>query len=461
MNHLLKNNIILNIMLIFITSINQVLSLRMKMISDEIYTNLYTQQILNIMGEFSFSDLGEMIPVPEFMSYSPRSSPPKSTVISSPSRSPLLPTSTLEARFLKVEDYLSRLTPFIEKNKYRMPIFGSADEAETELRKLLVKFKKVSPSRAPIGRKSQITAKFEQIMQQHKTLEEEEQRITKHRSICKDQAEKENKEYMEIKEQIREAKLRLQHAEMQDVSDNQHLQEVQKQLSVAEREYKALLTQKEKLLDEEMKLQKVERQTKQDLEEIQMKNEQCASDEAHLDQIERMTASKQELIGKLQKQLIEKQAILDSISSEIHHYLSIAQEAEDDYDNLMIMSSRDESEHMNNLDSISDIYVTRPSRSFNNYHTELDSDQPHEEIDHSASRSLLASRIDHSGTTSSSPRKTVTIDPKAFRFSEDDESSASTTSVPEPSLTSDLIRDAMSAINTDVVDGDSIMNRFK
>ena len=228
-------------------------------------------------------------------------------------------TPTIEARFMAIEDGLSRHRDYIHQNLSRIPYFETSEEAEQELKKLLKQLKNPAVSIQPIEMPD-ITKQLNQISKQHQTLSEEEERIAKLRAMTDDTKAQEEAEYITVTQRIESAKKELADLQQQVIKYNTETSIAQQKLNKALSALNSRERKMAQLHDEENRLLKLQKQSRQELKSLQAEINDANTEESVIADIEsqieintrelkRMT----QLLNDKRKQIKEKNLQIQKI----------------------------------------------------------------------------------------------------------------------------------------------------
>lgn len=258
-----------------------------------------------------------------------------------------------------VEEKLSKLKPFIEENKYRIPVFSSSSEAENELKKLQLQLKKAPKTSKIKDKKKIFENEMAKIQEQHKQIEEENQTIARYRESAKAARESEEKEYKSFKKQARAVKKDLLEARSKKSTVDMTFTELSKSIEEQEQRNDAILKKKEQLLEEEKKLNAQKIQLTQDLQKINERNSQCDQDEKTLSKLEKATAEKMGRMREMERDLAARRSTIDKMSQEIKKLTDEAAQSGSHYDyiiskaaNLQETGSSDEENYDSDTDDL-------------------------------------------------------------------------------------------------------------
>lgn len=160
------------------------------------------------------------------------------------------------------------------------------------------------------------------INDQNKSLESEDQRISKLRSINREANIREEKEYQAILAEIEEAKAYLEDLKKQAKAVDRASQEAKKSYEKTQKELESRKAKLAQLKTEEKRLIKLEKQSKEELKSIQQDEMISRREEAAVVEVERSLAEKEKQLSKLRKTVEEKQTLVDQKNAKIMHIMA-------------------------------------------------------------------------------------------------------------------------------------------
>lgn len=214
-------------------------------------------------------------------------------------------TAEKEAEFMMIEDGISRHYNYIQKNLHRIPNFPSSEKAKEELKRLLEQLNQIKNT-VNLPEHPNIEGRLSEITKQHQTLNDEEQRITELRSINSGDKARDDAEYEDIKNKIREAKDELARLERQISQFHEESTFVRDKLDRAKNNLQSRQLKINQLKEEENRLLKLQKQSRHELKAIQNELNNSASEEAKISEIEARIEQNSREFQRLSKVLIEK-----------------------------------------------------------------------------------------------------------------------------------------------------------
>ena len=285
----------------------------------------------NHSNEPSFGSLE----IPESVFSSPKTSKSSNKSISPTKISPTQPMPTVESRFMKIEESLSALAPYIQKNKARIPYFKTSDDAENELRTLKAQLKKQNQRRSLKSRKNEFDSQLSEIKRQHDAIHQEQDAIAELKASIREQSKNDDNEYKEFLENLDNLKIQLEDERSKKQKHENKYRNAQETVEMLKEEHQNSAKEIEKLLKVEEKLKQQKAQLLNEIKQVEAKNEQIAAEERNLELVEGDTDNKMNEIKRLEKEVGKKKKIIAKMSKEVSEMFSQAFHCETDLDQIV------------------------------------------------------------------------------------------------------------------------------
>jgi chromosome segregation ATPase len=330
--------------------------------------------------------------------------------------------SILEAKFLQVEDELSKHSQFIEANRHRIPEFQTAAEAESELRSLLEALKQAPHPRSR-GRskeaRREVSDRLTVLSRQRQELFEEENRIQKLKAVVEAAQQREDSEFSALGAEIDDAKAQLEALNVELAETRVARKRAKQSIRLVGDELASREAKLEELKTEERRLRELEKQSKREIRRLEEDQASGKQEEERILGIERDITVKEGELKRLKKILAEKRSLAKSKRDTIEQILRDADRLEYRLDEA-VGHAGEVTEQQINLPSDEEVSDGPPGREekgrpktvipsflrFRRTRPEVEEEEEEEEELRSASRDSVDGKGRNSGT-SPSPKSHV------------------------------------------------------
>lgn len=226
----------------------------------------------------------------------------------------------IEANFMMIEDGLSRNSEYIQQNFTRIPFFPSAAKAEEELRNLWGQLNRLNRNE-PVSEPPNISNRLTQIKRQHQTLSDEDQKISKLKSMSDDTKAQEDAEYQAILNQISEAEDELSSIKSQVAQYTEESNYAKSKLQDAKDNLQSRQNRMNQLKAEEKRLLKLQKQSRQELKSLQSELDEFTRQDAQISEIEAQIETNSKEYKRLTKILEDKQQLIQEKTAKVQKIL--------------------------------------------------------------------------------------------------------------------------------------------
>jgi chromosome segregation ATPase len=233
----------------------------------------------------------------------------------------------LNADDSEIESLLAEHDDFIRGNSGRIPEFGSAAAARAELAKLDSRIQDLK-SKASSDASSRLSA----ISLQRDSMLSEDEGIERLRSIARDAAEREEREYSQIQADIEHLQANLTSLQKQNAARKKAAQTARDMREMAKSDFQNRSSELQQLNREYQRLHQLEKQSKEQLRSVKIRVQRAQSEETAVNEMEGDIEIQQGNLRNLRAEISKRKQVLADKKNSIQEWLGKAEDFEDQID---------------------------------------------------------------------------------------------------------------------------------